>query len=389
MWENIAIPKLSGERYSVTYRISGSEDEARARAIDITLEQTVEFPYELLPRGPIRDEVVGRIESFSRMENSRSEKDGAETTYEAKISFAMETAAGEITQLLNVVFGNISLKDGLRVERIDLCESLYNIFPGPRFGVSGLRGLLGIENRPILGTALKPMGLSSRDLSDLAYRFALGGIDIIKDDHGLTDQKFAPFEERVSLCADAVRKANKESGHKSIYTANVTAPFDELMRRARFAKDAGAGALMIAPGLTGFSAMKTLADDSGLGLPVFSHPAFLGASLNGASALSYFFALGQLQRLSGADAVIYPNYGGRFSISKEQCLEIARGAREPMGRIQSIFPFPGGGMSLEAVSEMHEMYGNDLIYLIGGGLFRRGDDLVENCKYFRSLIDKY
>jgi len=32
------------------------------------------------------------------------------------------------------------------------------------------------------------MGLTNKELAELASKFALGGIDIIKDDHGLANQ---------------------------------------------------------------------------------------------------------------------------------------------------------------------------------------------------------
>jgi len=40
-----------------------------------------------------------------------------------------------------------------------------------------LRLLLGVAQRPLLCTALKPMGLPPSVLADLAYQIALGGID--------------------------------------------------------------------------------------------------------------------------------------------------------------------------------------------------------------------
>ena len=96
--------------------------------------------------------------------------------------------------------------------------------PGPRFGRAGIRALLDVADRPLLGTALKPMGLSAADLADLAYQLALGGVDIIKEDHGLTDQPFAPFDERVPRCAEAVALANRQTGYRCLYVPNITAP---------------------------------------------------------------------------------------------------------------------------------------------------------------------
>jgi ribulose-bisphosphate carboxylase large chain len=71
------------------------------------------------------------------------------------------------------------------------------------------------------------MGLSSKELADLAYQFVLGGMDIIKDDHGLSDQSCAPFDERVRLCAAAVQKGIKETGRPCLYVPNITAPHSE------------------------------------------------------------------------------------------------------------------------------------------------------------------
>jgi ribulose-bisphosphate carboxylase large chain len=104
--------------------------------------------------------------------------------------------------------------------------------------------------------------------------------------------------------------------------------------------------------------------------------------------MSHGVIFGQLARLAGADATIFPNFGGRFSFSREECAEIVRATREPMGQLKTIFPAPGGGMSLARVPEMLETYGRDLIFLIGGGLFQHGPDLLDNCKYFRSMIER-
>lgn len=371
---------LSGQRFKVDYLLTGSETEALAKAKDICLEQTVEFPEELVPAGLIRDEVVGRIEHFAPEANR----------YRARISYAVETAAGEFTQLLNIIFGNISIKPGIRVESLDLPDSLLTTFRGPRFGREGLRTFLKVPRRPLLQTALKPMGLSAAELANIAYKCAVGGIDIIKDDHGLTNQCFAPFDERVRRCAAAVADANAATGGNSIYVANVTAAPEEMFRRAHLAKAAGAGGLLVAPALAGFDAMHSLADDDTIGLPVISHPAFQGTYVMSSEAgLSHYCLFGQIARLAGADATIYPNFGGRFSFSREECESIVAGSTVKMGHIKTIFPSPGGGISLDKVPQLLEVYGHDAIFLIGGGLFKHGPDLIKNCRYFRALVEEF
>jgi len=367
----------SGERFSVTYRIVGDEREARERAEGVSLEQTVELPADLVPDGDIRDHVVGRIESFRPVDARR---------FDATISYAVETSGFELPQLINLIFGNSSYQPGIRVEALALPDSLLRCFKGPRFGRDGLRDLLGAPDRPLLATALKPMGRSAADLADLAYRLALGGIDIVKDDHNLANQPFAPFRERVVCCADAIRRANAKTGGRSIYVPHVSGPADQLMERARFAREAGAGGLLVMTGLVGWDMLRCLADDDRIALPVVSHPAFLGSFVTGADrGVAPAVLLGQLPRLAGADVTLFANYGGRFDVSRSDCMGIATSTAAPMKNIRPIFPGPAGGMHLANVPSMIEVYGRDVVLLMAGGLYKAGPDLVENCRRFREL----
>ena len=376
---SVSLP-LSGERLTVVYRLTGDEVQAREKARAICFEQTVEFPEELVPEGDIREQVVGRLERLEAVAAGR---------WETAISYAVETTGFELTQLLNVVFGNSSLKPGIRVERLELPEALLRSFKGPRFGCAGWREWLGVPTRPLLCTALKPMGLGAIELAELAYQFALGGIDIVKDDHGLADQPFAPFRERVERCAEAVARANRETGLRSIYMPNLTGPTHKLIENALFAKNAGAQGLLISPGLTGLDALRLLADDERVGLPIMSHPALQGSFVTSPeNGFSHFALFGQIARLAGADATIFPNYGGRFSFSRDECRGIAEGCAAPMGHLKPIFPATGGGMSLDQLPDMRQVYGPDVIFLIGGGLHQHGPDLVENCRYFRQLVER-
>lgn len=369
-----------GERFVATYRLTGDEAEARAKAEDICLEQTVELPDALVTQDYIRRQVLGRIEAFApRKEN----------VFVAQISYAVEIVANELPQLLNVLFGNISLKPGIRLERIELPRVMTEQFKGPRFGRAGLRERLKVPDRPLLCTALKPMGLLSRELSDLAYQFALGGIDIIKDDHGLTEQHTAEFNERLERCVEAVARANQETGGNSIYAPNITAPSGYEYGSAFEAKNKGAGAVLVCPGLIGLDVMHSLAVNPEFDLPILSHPSFQGSFVTSReNGISHYCLFGQLNRVAGADAAIFPNVGGRFAFTEDDCRAIVEGCTVEMGALAPIFPTPAGGMSLERVPQMREMYGRDMILLIGAGLRSHSPDLVANCRYFRELAEK-
>ena len=84
--------------------------------------------------------------------------------------------------------------------------------------------------------------------------------------------------------------------------------------------------------------------------------------------------------------IVYPNFGGRFSFSKEECLDIVDSCRFDLKKIKTIFPAPGGGMNFSNIPEMTSFYGNDVVYLMGGGLFKRSPDLAENCRELSRLV---
>ncbi len=367
---------LSGNRFSVDYLITArNEDDAREKAFDITVEQTVEFPVECVPDQILEQKMLGIIESFKKV--------NAET-FKINISFPIEAATSELTQLLNVLYGNISIKPGIKIIDIHLHPKMQESFKGPKFGIKKIREMLEVENSPLVCSALKPMGLSSEDLSLMALMFAKGGVHLIKDDHGLSNQSFSDFKSRISSVTKALKNYPK-----TIYAPNITAPINELMDRAYFAKECGAKALLISPGLSGFDSIKALSEDSKINLPIVAHPAFLGSfvtsSTNGFNHKTLF---GKMMRISGADVSIYPNFGGRFSFSKEECLEIVKGCTEEFLNFQSIFPCPGGGMNFSNVPMMKEVYGKDVIYLMGGGLVKRSSDLEKNTRELIELILK-
>lgn len=372
--------KLSGETFVATYEIVGTRDEAVEMAQRICVEQTVEFPLDLIEREDITSQIIGRA---TRVEAVSEEK------HRAEIEFPCEVAGGELTQLLNVLFGNISLLQGIKLVAIDLPDRLLASFGGPRFGRDGIRALVGIERRPLVATALKPMGLAPRELAALARQFALGGVDVVKDDHGLVDQQFCPFNERVQRCAAAVAEVNETTRRRCLYFANITAPPGAVEERAERACRAGAGGLVIAPGLAGPATMAALATDDSVGLPILSHPSFQGClTVSASQGIAHGVLYGQINRLAGADGVIFPSFGGRFGFSRAECRDLVEGATNIMGSMKPAIPTPAGGMSLERVHELVEFYGRDVMLLIGGDLHRHGSSLVDACRKFVEIVDE-
>ena len=344
----------ASERIKVDYRISTGDPKEVAEAIRV--EQTIEFPFDLAPEW-IQESVVGRIESIS----------GSNVT----ISYNPGVAGGGITQLLNVLWGNVSLFPGVRITGLRLPDSYLAEFRGPRFGIEGLRRLVNAPTGPLICTAVKPMGTDPQGLGEMAATIARAGFHIIKDDHGLADQPWARWTERTRVIAEHVNQAREEAGNKALYMPSLNVPADRILDAAHEAKGVGAGALLVLPGVSGFDAMRMLADDDTLGLPIMAHPSFLGSNVvNPDQGIDHGILFGTLMRLAGADISIFPNYGGRFSFSPAECAQIKDLCHAHLGNIKASWPSPGGGMTLDRLVELTEFYGSDVALLIGGALHR-------------------
>lgn len=368
-------------RFTVTYRIfAHGLAEAQARAAGIALEQTVEVPADVVPAGYIADEIVGQIEEIG------AEGEGC---FRAAISYSPASVGQELTQLFNVIFGNSSIQKGIKVVGFAPGATIAARFPGPRFGIAGVRARSGRAQGGLIAPVLKPQGLNADDLAAIAYRCARAGADIIKDDHGLADQPLAPFRARVEKITAAVARANGETGGQALYFPNVGGRFGDLDANLRFAADAGVGGLLVMPGLFGFGLIDRIARDASLNLPVMSHPSFLGPYvLSPDTGFDHALLFGGLQRLAGVDISVFPNVGGRFGFSAGECAAIASACRAPDGPGLPILPSPGGGMSADRAAEMAAMYGPDVAYLLGGSLLRHADRIGEAISAMRGVLDR-
>jgi ribulose-bisphosphate carboxylase large chain len=359
--------------FEVTYEIYGNE--ARTIAEAIRVEQTIEFPIELAPEW-IQHEVVGDILSITPTDTGMSL---------VNISYDVRTTGYQLPQFLNVLWGNVSLFKGVRVIGLQLPRDFASNFKGPRFGIGGLRKYFDAASRPLMATAIKPMGTDSKGFAALASTLARAGFDIIKDDHSLANQPWAPWRERVARVSDAVNKSNEQTGYKTVYAPSLNLPTNEILQAAVEAKNLGAGALMMLPGVTGFDSMRSVADNDEVALPIMSHPSMLGSFVsNPTQGLAHGLLLGTIMRLAGADISVFPNFGGRFSFTHQECREITEASRADLSELKSIWVSPAGGMTLEKIPEMRAFYGEDITLLIGGALHR--GSLFENSSAMRRAI---
>jgi S-methyl-5-thioribulose 1-phosphate isomerase len=353
------------ERILATYRITAPASESRARAAALAAEQSVEMPLAAIADERVLREVVATIHEI----RPRAE------SFDVVLGIAPATTGHEASQLMNMLFGNCSLQPEVELVDVAFPAGYEKSFPGPRFGIAGIRNLVGAEGRALTCTALKPQGSTVEHLAGLARTFALAGIDVIKDDHGIANQACSPFEQRVMAVTKAVSDANRESGGRTVYAPTFSGGPGALRAQAAIAREHGVQMALIAPMLVGIPAFMELQVE--LDIPLMAHPAFAGAGRIAPALL-----LGKLFRLFGADATIFPNHGGRFSYGRETCLAIAAAAREPWQALRPTLPVPAGGMTVERVREMVDGYGHDTMLLIGGALLSAGARLLEKSRDF-------
>ncbi len=361
-------------RLIATYLVRSDAASVEARAKTIAVEQSVEMPLEAIGDQDILDRIVGRVEDIA---------DRGSGVFAVRIGLSAATVGADAGQLLNMAFGNTSLHPDVVLEGLDLPSELAARLGGPRHGIEGLRARVCAGDRALTCSAIKPQGLKPDRLADIAGRFALGGIDYVKDDHGLADQEDAPFAARVAACAEAVRRAAKATGYPTRYVPSLSGSLDDLRRQARQSRDAGIDTVMLAPMLAGWSNVQALGRECP-DLAFIAHP-----TLGGAARIAPELLLGKLLPAIGADAVIFPNYGGRFGYSEATCRRLAENARRPDHGHRASLPVPAGGMTLGRVPEMLDFYGPEVMLLIGGSLLAAREGLVAATACFVQEVGRH
>lgn len=354
-----------------TYRVRAAPEDIARAAQALALEQSVEVPLDAVTDAFVESQILGRVGMITEI---------APSLYDVRIRLAEITMGGDVAQTVNMLFGNSSLHDHVQLVDAEFPPGFSAALGGPRFGMPGLRRRLGVMGRPLACAAIKPQGLSVERLARLCETFARGGIDVIKDDHGLADQSYSPFLRRVRACQQALKRAVEETGRPALYAPSLVGAPRTLREYLKIVRDEGVGAVLIAPALIGMPVFHELVREE-IDVPVLAHPSFAGATRVAPSWL-----LGKWFRMLGADAVIFPSFGGRFAYSETACRQIAEAARCPMDCLLPSLPVPAGGIAVERVPALVDFYGGDCMLLIGGSLLLAGEGLLERTRAFTAAL---
>jgi ribulose-bisphosphate carboxylase large chain len=357
-------------RLTAVYHVRSDARAIDARAQAIAVEQSVEMPLTAIEDQPILDEIVGKVEDI---------RDFGNGTFAVRIALSRATAGDDAGQLINMLFGNTSLQEDVVLHDAEFPDDVVATFGGPIVGVGGLRGRAGAGKRALTCSALKPQGLNPTRLADLAARFARGGIDYIKDDHGLADQGYSPFAARC----EAVTTALRGTGDHARYVPSLSGDLDMLRAQIVAAKNAGIDTMMVQPMIMGLSNFAKLVAEN-RDIAFFAHP-----TLAGAARISPQFLFGKIFRMLGADALVFPNHGGRFGYTPQTCRALAQTALAAWHGLKPAVPVPAGGMTTNRVGEMLDFYGSEVMLLIGGALLDARERLTQETAAFVQTVKGY
>lgn len=258
-----------------------------------------------------------------------------------------------ISYLLSVVLGgqcDIDLFDACRLMDLEL-SSYASTFPGPRYGIPGLRQRLGIPaGRPLIGGIVKPkIGMSPQELADVVKAMVQGGCDFIKEDEILANQPWCRMSDRLPL----VKKALE--GTSVLYAACVTADGAMAWIRARQALNLGANAVH----LNQWCGLGTYLDvRSRIEAPIHFQKSGDRVLTEGPFSL-HPRVLFQLVKLIGCDIAHVGMYGGYRAESSGDLAEKLR-AMAP------VLPSFSCGVSPENVGKIVQLFGTDVMLTSGG-----------------------
>ncbi len=297
---------------------------------------------------------------------------------------------GNMPNILSSVAGNVfGLKalENLRLVNISLPNVLLDSFKGPKYGIKGIRKLLRVQERPLVGTIIKPkLGLKTADHAKVAYESWLGGCDVVKDDENLSSQNFNPFEERIIKTLEVKDKAEEKTGERKVYMANITAETETMLKRAQFVQDQGGNYIMVDILTCGFSALQTLRDQN-FNLIIHAHRAGHAAFTKKPKHGIAMQTIAKIARIIGVDQLHVGTVVGKMSETKDEVLNNIIALKQDIHTFRRVMPVASGGLHPGLIPSLMDTFGKDFIIQAGGGIHGHPNGTTAGAAAMRQAVD--
>ncbi|UOF90455.1 2,3-diketo-5-methylthiopentyl-1-phosphate enolase [Fodinisporobacter ferrooxydans] len=368
-----------------TYRIQSESYDFAKKAQGIAMGLTVGSWTDLpLAKQEMMQQHLGQVADIRELPAVYDNLYAAEI----QIAYPVINFSPDIPAILTTVFGKLSMDGKVRLIDLQIPDTFARQFPGPKFGIQGVREILGVQDRPLLMSIFKSgVGMELKELADQFYQQALGGVDLIKDDEIFFSETYAPFAERVRACRDKGLEAAETTGQRVLYAANLSGPVTKMIDKAKYAIEAGANALLLNVLPYGYDILQRLAEDPDIPVPLVAHPALSGALYGSADyGIAAHIILGTLMRMAGADLVLYPSPYGSVAMERGETLKIAGQLRSEHAYFKQAFAVPSAGIHPGLVPMLFEDLGMDLIVNAGGGVHGHPMGPAAGGQAFRQAI---
>lgn len=310
--------------------------------------------------------------------------------YIIQIAYPMANFSTSMSALMTILFGNISASGMIRLIDVAFPKKFIAQFQGPKFGVQGMRDVLGVPERPLLNAMIKPnIGWTPDEGADLFYKACKGGVDVIKDDElMLADSAFCPLVERVTKFMAAEKRVFEETGEHSLYAVNISDETAKVRDNAYRVLEAGGNCLMVNVYTTGFDTLKMLADDPNINVPILAHVNFAGTMAAPTyTGISAPLLVGKITRLAGGDFQINGHPFGKFPVSYKMFYRSFKFFTQPWWNIKPMMYACSGGTTQLAVEKIIKAVGTDVMLAAGGGVHGHPDGSEAGAKSMRQAID--
>ena len=310
--------------------------------------------------------------------------------YIIQIAYPMANFSTSMSALMTILFGNISASGMIRLIDVAFPKKFIAQFQGPKFGVQGMRDVLGVPERPLLNAMIKPnIGWTPDEGADLFYKACKGGVDVIKDDElMLADSAFCPLVERVTKFMAAEKRVFEETGEHSLYAVNISDETAKVRDNAYRVLEAGGNCLMVNVYTTGFDTLKMLADDPNINVPILAHVNFAGTMASSTyTGIAAPLLVGKITRLAGGDFQINGHPFGKFPVSYKLFYRCFKFFTQPWWNIKPMMYACSGGTTQLAVEKIVKAVGTDVMLAAGGGVHGHPDGSEAGAKSMRQAID--
>ncbi len=371
---------LAAEQSSGTWQRVGYEDDDLREKHGAKVVGIYPIPLEVFK---------AHLPTSLRMQEFSGEGDG----YHAgvlQIAFPTVNFGPKLPNLLTAVAGNLyemAAFTAVKLLDLHLPARFAKAFPGPRFGIEGTRQAVGVHGRPLVGAIIKPcVGLSPAALADLAYQGAKGGLDFIKDDELIADTEYNSIRDRVRAVTTALRRAEQETGEKTMYAFNITDQVNRILDLHDVVVDNGGNCVMINGLTAGLSAVHILAEHAKV--PIHFHRDFHASFTRSQWVGISSTVMTKLYRLAGADQIHVGAIGGKIAGSDEEVLMDARFCREEFCGLRPALPVSSGGQwAGKAPINARKIGHYDFLHLSGGGIYAHPDGAEAGARSVRQAWD--